>query len=427
MAKPQLGDFLIKEGGKFTGEKGLVVKFSEYQSATLLGDNKEGKSTALGLLSVLLGRSVKQVEIDALVNKFSGKLDATMKFKGKSGQSFEVTRTKSQYYLRLEGDKKDISSPQATIIEELGHCAYNPHKNQLKPIGELVKYLVPFSNTKPEDYEKGDKRLKGAVEKWEKVRADANREAKGRIVTLSNAGFATDKGEIIESKWVAAEKQYAAPLDLKKLSATLDAAGKKSDLLLQAETKRKDLKAREERLLEELAEVQKKLKVADKYIDENKEAKKEYDSVKKQYDEAAQFDREYQKWEAIKTAKTELDEYESAAQLADSKAKAAAADRKELQLSVIPECKGLAFQLEDEPNRPAGFYVDGFNAIQMSGTEYLVAILKILRKLKCRVLILDGTADFGSDFTQILEQLKKEGWYILMSEMSRGQSLTIEY
>lgn len=427
MAKPQLGDFLIKEGGKFTGEKGLVVKFSEYQSATLLGDNKEGKSTALGLLSVLLGRSVKQVEIDALVNKFSGKLDATMKFKGKSGQSFEVTRTKSQYYLRLEGDKKDISSPQATIIEELGHCAYNPHKNQLKPIGELVKYLVPFSNTKPEDYEKGDKRLKEAVEKWEKVRADANREAKGRIVTLSNAGFATDKGEIIESKWVAAEKQYAAPLDLKKLSATLDAAGKKSDLLLQAETKRKDLKAREERLLEELAEVQKKLKVADKYIDENKEAKKEYDSVKKQYDEAAQFDREYQKWEAIKTAKTELDEYESAAQLADSKAKAAAADRKELQLSVIPECKGLAFQLEDEPNRPAGFYVDGFNAIQMSGTEYLVAILKILRKLKCRVLILDGTADFGSDFTQILEQLKKEGWYILMSEMSRGQSLTIEY
>jgi len=427
MAKPQLGDFLIKEGGKFTGEKGLVVKFSEYQSATLLGDNKEGKSTALGLLSVLLGRSVKQVEIDALVNKFSGRLDATMKFKGKSGQSFEVTRTKSQYYLRLEGDKKDISSPQATIIEELGHCAYNPHKNQLKPIGELVKYLVPFSNTKPEDYEKGDKRLKEAVEKWEKVRADANREAKGRIVTLSNAGFATDKGEIIESKWVAAEKQYAAPLDLKKLSATLDAAGKKSDLLLQAETKRKDLKAREERLLEELAEVQKKLKVADKYIDENKEAKKEYDSVKKQYDEAAQFDREYQKWEAIKTAKTELDEYESAAQLADSKAKAAAADRKELQLSVIPECKGLAFQLEDEPNRPAGFYVDGFNAIQMSGTEYLVAILKILRKLKCRVLILDGTADFGSDFTQILEQLKKEGWYILMSEMSRGQSLTIEY
>lgn len=427
MAKPQLGDFLIKEGGKFTGEKGLVVKFSEYQSATLLGDNKEGKSTALGLLSVLLGRSVKQVEIDALINKFSGKLDATIKFKGKSGQSFEVTRTKSQYYLRLEGDKKDISSPQATIIEELGHCAYNPHKNQLKPIGELVKYLVPFSNTKPEDYEKGDKRLKEAVEKWEKVRADANREAKGRIVTLSNAGFATDKGEIIESKWVAAEKQYAAPLDLKKLSATLDAAGKKSDLLLQAETKRKDLKAREERLLEELAEVQKKLKVADKYIDENKEAKKEYDSVKKQYDEAAQFDREYQKWEAIKTAKTELDEYESAAQLADSKAKAAAADRKELQLSVIPECKGLAFQLEDEPNRPAGFYVDGFNAIQMSGTEYLVAILKILRKLKCRVLILDGTADFGSDFTQILEQLKKEGWYILMSEMSRGQSLTIEY
>lgn len=427
MAKPQLGDFLIKEGGKFTGEKGLVVKFSEYQSATLLGDNKEGKSTALGLLSVLLGRSVKQVEIDALVNKFSGRLDATMKFKGKSGQSFEVTRTKSQYYLRLEGDKKDISSPQATIIEELGHCAYNPHKNQLKPIGELVKYLVPFSNTKPEDYEKGDKRLKEAVEKWEKVRADANREAKGRIVTLSNAGFATEKGEIIESKWVAAEKQYAAPLDLKKLSATLDAAGKKSDLLLRAETKRKDLKEREERLLKELAEVQKKLKVADKYIDENKEAKKEYDSVKKQYDEAAQFDREYQKWEAIKTAKTELDEYESAAQLADSKAKAAAADRKELQLSVIPECKGLAFQLEDEPDRPAGFYVDGFNAIQMSGTEYLVAILKILRKLKCRVLILDGTADFGSDFTQILEQLKKEGWYILMSEMSRGQSLTIEY
>lgn len=122
-----------------------------------------------------------------------------------------------------------------------------------------------------------------------------------------------------------------------------------------------------------------------------------------------------------------MDEYESAAQLADSKAKAAAAGRKELQLSVIPECKGLAFQLEDEPNRPAGFYVDGFNAIQMSGTEYLVAILKILRKLKCRVLILDGTADFGSDFTQILEQLKKEGWYILMSEMSRGQSLTIEY
>lgn len=427
MAKPQLGDFTINEGGRFTEEMGLVVKFSEFQVATLLGDNKEGKSTALDFLSILLGRSVKQSEIDALVNKFSGKLDGSLKFRGKSGQWFEVVRTKSQYYLRLEGDKKDIGSPQATVIEELGHCAYNPHKNQLKPIGELVKYLVPFSNTKPEDYEKQDRKLKEAVKGWEDARAAANKEGKGRVVMLCGAGFATDKGEIIEAKWVAAEQKYKKPLDLKKLSTDLDAAGKKSDLLLQAETKRKELKSREAQLIEELTEVQKRLKAADKYIDENKDAKKEYDAVKNQYDTAAQFDRQYQAWEAIKRAKTEMDEFETAAQLADSKAKAAAAERKELQLSVIPDCKGIEFILEDEPDKEAGFYVDSFNTLQMSATEYLVAILKILRKLKTRILILDGTADFGSDFAAILEQLKKEGWYILLSEMRRNQELTIEY
>jgi hypothetical protein len=71
--------------------------------------------------------------------------------------------------------------------------------------------------------------------------------------------------------------------------------------------------------------------------------------------------------------------------------------------------------------------MNGFSSRQLSATEYLVAVVKILEKLGTRILILDDVATYGTPFIQLLEQLTKRGWYVLYSEMSRGQELQINY
>ena len=257
--------------------------------------------------------------------------------------------------------------------------------------------------------------------------AAANKEAKARRTMLSESGYINESGDLVEMVWVAAEKKYAKQLNIKALSEKLDEVGKRSDKLLQAETKLKELKTQEQELLAKLAEVQSAIAKGEKYVEENKGAKKEYEAVKTEYDNAAQFAVEYEAFQTAKRYRDEMYEYEQIAQTADAAVQTAEQKKKELQWQVIPNVRNAEIVIEGTPEKPAGFYVDGFNIRQQSDTQYLTSIVKILRKLGVKIIILDNLATFGSDFVELIAKLSKEGMYFLLSEMRRGSELTIEY
>lgn len=419
--------FKILEGGLYSGENPLEVDFTKSKKVGLTGDSGSGKTTGLELFKLVLGGVASEQVLKDLVNKFSGRLDVEQTFTGKDRKNYVVKLTKSQFYVREEGSTNDVPQPKSFIEENLGTVAADPMRYKNADVEKLIKWLAGFSDLGEEGFEKEYKKQKEAVKEGESGRAAANKEAKARRTMLADAGYMNDSGDLIEAKWTAAEKKYSKKLDVKALSGKLDEAGKKSDNLLKAETKLKELKTREQQLLAELADVQAAVAKGEKYIDENKGAKKEYDEIKSQYDTAASFAAEYEAFQTSRRQLTEMYEYEQVAQRADAAVQAAEKKKKEILWNVIPDARGIEIELEDTPTRKAGFYVNGFNSRQLAATEYLVAVVKILRKLGCKILVLDDLATYGTDFLKQLDQLANDGWFILTAEMRRNQELTIEY
>jgi len=422
--------FKVANGGLYGKENPLEVDFGKSKKVSLSGDSGSGKTTALECFKLILGAiDADKKVIEALVNKDSGKLELEQSFVGKDRKTYVVKMTRSQFYVRQEGSTKDEPQPKSFLKEHLGHIAVDPMAIKNASIDEVIKWLAKYS--KENEFEAKINAAKEKAKRYAAARADANKSVKAKRQILEESGYMV-KGEIVESKWTAAEKKYAKKQDVKVLSEKLDEAGKKSDRLIQAETKLKQLKSREEQLLAELAQVQADIKKGEKFVEENKDAKKQYDAIRADYDNAAQFAAEYQSWQNIKTHKEELDQFESAAQLADSREKEAIKEKTEMLWEILPDSRGIELVLEDEYEdgelvRKAGFYMNGLNSRQLSATEYLVAIVKILDKLGTRILILDDVATYGTPFVQLLEQLTKKGWYILYSEMQRGQELQINY
>lgn len=426
--------FRINDGGQFTGEDKLEVDFEEGHKVALTGEAKEGKTTGLECFKIILGAIGGEKVIKDLVNKDSGKLDIEQTFVGNDKKTYFIRATRSQYYVREEGSTKDIGEPKTFVEKHLGKVAADPMKYKNQDVDKLIKWFASFTDMGEEGFEKEYNKQKEAGKKSEDTRASANKEAKARRVLLADAGYATDKGDLIEDKWTAAEKKYESKLDVKELSAKLTAIGNKSDKFVENETKvdaqksrQKQIEAQISTLQKELAQVNENIAVGEKWLETNQNVKKEYDRVKKEYDNAAQFAAEYESFQTILRHRTEMYEYEKLAERADAAVQTAEAKKKEIMWQVIPDIRGAELVLDGTPEKPASFYVDGFNSRQQSATQYLTAIVKILDKIGCRILILDDVATYGSEFRQLLEKLAAKGWYILYSLMKIDQELTIEY
>lgn len=423
----KLGLFTVANGGVYSGGNKLEVDFSKGKVVTLGGDNGVGKTTGLECFKVIVGAIGGEKALKDLANVISGKLDIEQRFQGNDRKWYVARATKSQYYIREEGSTKDVSEPKTFIQQHLGRVAADPMAYKNAGVDKVIKWLASFTDMGEEGFERQYNKAKEDLKVAEASRAAANKEAKARLTLLADAGYVNDSGDLVESAWVAAEKKYAKPLDIKKLSAKLDEVGKRSDKLLQAETKLKELKTQEQELLAKLAEVQAAIKKGEAFVDANKEAKKEYETIKADYDNAAQFAADYESFQTIKRHRTEMYEYEQIAVRANAAAIEAEQKKKQLQWEVIPDIRGAEIVIEGTPEKPAGFYVDGFNSRQQSDTQYLTAVVKILRKLGVKIIVMDNLATYGTDFIELIAKLSKEGMYFLLSEMRRGSELTIEY
>jgi len=444
----KLKKFVVNSGGKFNPDTTgpVVIDFSQSKMVGLTGDEGEGKSTILELFKMAAGQNGGEKIIEALKNKDNSAIDLELDFVGNDKADYQIKIKDGNITVRKEGEIKR-SGEVSLLKDQLGIIGTSPLPFKNGVVGELVKWIAPFSKLGADEFEaqmaKCKKDQKGAKD----ARAAANKEAKGLRQQLVAEGYMTSKGEVIEKAWTASETKYKKKVDIKEVSARLETAGKDSDKYIRAEEKVKQSrlkKIEQERNIAELkeelklaeaglVETDKVIKAGEKYLTDNKDDKTNYDKVKTEFENVSKDAVAYDKWQDIKKKKTELDNYETASQKADALEKSIIKKQQELQWEVIPDIPGLEIILEDTHEdegvqKKAGFYINGFSSAQMSNTEFFTAVFKILKKNKVPVVIVDDASQFGSSLMKTLEDLVKGGCYVLYTEMRRGQqSLEIQY
>lgn len=406
----------------------VIVDFSKSNFVVAEGDNGLNKTSLLTALLVACG--YKSKDDKDFVNLESGKLDIEFEFVGNDRRTYIVKVTKSRFNLTYEGEA--LPEPITKMKELLGIPGVSPMEIKNKPLKDIVKWLASYTNKGAEEFEARMAKIKDGIKTAVRSRADANRSAKGLKEYLGSETMYTD--------WEGSEKKYAKKVDIKTLSAQLDDAGKKSDKLIQAEAKMKQLKERHESIAAQIeslkveeAEITKSMKTGEKFVEDNKGAKKEYDEIKAQYDTAAQKGMDFEKWQDIKRKKIELDEFETLSQKADAKEKELLEEAKELQAEIIPDVKGVELVLEDvledgKVVKKEGLYRNGVNVAQMSESEFWSTCLEIWKKNKTKILVIDNFQSLGSMAVDNINKLIKDGAYVFAAEMDRSKKeLEIDY
>lgn len=434
----KLKKFTVNHGGKFNPEAPIVIDFSKSKMISVSGDQETGKTTLTELFLMACGHLGGDAAVEALVNKDTDKLDVELQFVGNDKADYEVSRTKSRLQVKREGEVK--GAPKDLLKKMLGQVGVSPIEIKNAPVEDIVKWLSGYSSRPPEEFVRDMNKFKDGIKKAVKTRAEANKEAKAIRVGFVNEGIMDEEGQLIEKEWTAREKKFAEAIDISELSRKLTAVGTKSDKFIESEGKVNAQKERKKQIAEQIAALKKEEEQVDANITAGEEwlvkyatAKKDYDIIKKQYDTAAQDSLEFNKWQNIKTKKSELDEYETISQKADAQEKKLLKEKQELQWEVIPDIKGVEILLDDQEDeegnvRKAGFYYNGLTSRQLSFSEWFGLVVQIMKKNKIKILVIDDAATLGSKFMETLEKLTKDGCYILYTEMSRGQqTIEIEY
>ncbi len=434
----KLKEFKINAGGKFNPDAPIVIDFTKSKMVGATGDQETGKTTLIDLFLMACGQLGGEKVIDAIKNKETDKLDLELKFVGNDKADYEVSVTKSRLQVKRDGEVK--GSPKDLLKTMLGVVGRSPMEIKNAPIEEIVKWLASYSTRSAEEFEKEMTKYKNGIKASRKARAEANKSAKGLREYLAGEMLVGKDGQLIESAWKKNEELYKKEVDIADLSKKLTAAGNKVDKFIENETKVDGQKSRKAQIEAQIAALQKELTQVDenislgeKWLETNKTAKKDYDSIKKTYDSAAQDVADYNKWQEIKKKKVQMDEFEDVALKADASEKSFLKKQQELQWEVIPDIKGVTIELEDSHEDEgeqikAGFYYNGFNSRQLSESQWLGLVFKILLKNKVKIVVIDNLLNLGSKFMEVLNDLKEKGCYILYTEMSRGQqTLEIEY
>lgn len=410
----RLISYKLGAGGQFTPETSVFIQFEPKKAVKVAADNATGKTTLVDMLLLNLAAEGGDDLIKRLVNKQTGKLEGELEFIGKDRLKYKTRITKSQFILEYEGE--NLPSPKEKTRELLGAVGVSPMEIKTAPIDTVVKWLAAYTTKGVEEYTRQLEKNKDGIKRFKDSRAAANKQCKAIKELISD--------HITEQAWKGNEAKFGRKIDIKELSAKLETARKKSDNYIKAETKLKEFKTRREQLMAELAEIEGKIEQAEDYIEKNKAAKTEYDQIKVQYESAAEQAAKHEWWKNIKAKKSEMDEYESIAQAADAAEKELLEERKALQAELIPDIKGLEILLDDEEGkngRKAGLYYNGFSLSQMSESEFWSLIMQIWRKNKVKIVVIDGFSNLGSAAVEMLDKLKKDGSYILYTEMKRGQ------
>lgn len=432
----------------FNGEDN-IVKFD--------GDQGEGKSSSLEGILWLMGYSF-DVNIKEM---FNGKnpIDEEMNFE----------HNEVKYKVVAKGDKIVVKS-----CRESDGTTADKYVNEASPKDLLNRIFRKCIVRQDLRYDKSEKQVEWVSElfpmpkdekqtiieltkKIDGLKKDirpsiGNEVKKYRTLAESNPLYAEykERGEALE-KEVATLKKKDDKNDISKITteynkfvqanATLktlkevDKVNVSKDIS-DIEKQINELQIKLELKKNELSAIEKRIEDGDAYIEKNKSIEKKYNDSMVLANSANENAVRIQNFEDLKVNLQAWNEQEDKYANIDSQIKEMVKAIKEVKAEYIPKIDGVEIVTDVEMENgeivgnDIGIYLNNVNLRTLSGSEYIMTMIKIIRASGSRFIFIDDLATYGTETVAYINDLatsiKDEGGVIFCSEMERGTELRIE-
>lgn len=458
MANTTLKNITIKSFKGISENSPVIIDFNGKDNIVKFdGDQGKGKSSSLEAILWLMGYSF-DVNIKEM---FNGKnpIDEEMTFiHNEVNYKVVASKEKVEVFTLREGDgnKADKymreSSPKDLLNRIFKKCIvrqdfrYDKSEKQV----EWVSELFPMPKEEKQTIIELTKKIESL--KKDTRPAIGNEVKKYKTLTESNLLYLEykERGEALE-KEVATLKKKDDKNDISKIttdynkfvqaSATLktlkdvDKVKVECDIL-DIERQINDLQIKLELKKSDLLAIDKRIEEGDAYIEKNKSIEKKYADSMALATSANETAIRIQNFESLKVNLQAWNEQEDKYANIDSEIKEMVKAIREVKAEYIPKIEGLEIvtdvEMEDGEivGNDIGIYLNNVNLRTLSGSEYIMTMIKIIRASGSRFIFIDDLATYGSEtisyINELAHSIKDDNGVIFCSEMSRGTELVIE-
>lgn len=432
----ELEEFSASSFMGISNDSTVLIDFTQRRKGQniteFIGDGHTGKSSRLyGILYAMGARF--NLEKKQLINLIDGKLEEGLKFKW-NGIRYHVIVTTSRVEVKKYNEGADKwtkidDEPMTFLREVFGPVGLSPFEvRNLKGSKQIEYFQSMFGSG--DDASKQMQKLEADYDLKFGSRRDINRDAKQLSSALEIEPLYQNREESEKkfSKVVSAEKEqrnykekeknnadyerYKANLDLLKagLSGTQKTIERLKMELVAAEAEEKETA---ERILK-----------GNKWMEDNKNVAKEYETAKKEWVALSQTLADQEKWKDI--LRREKIFNEKTDQSTTLTAELDEINEKILKLTkkFIPKVEGLEIKVAvgiDKNGKEEGVFYQGKSISILSESEYVELWCLIFDAAGMNVIVVENLSSMGSDAVKTLNLLAKNGAQIFATKVDRAQ------
>lgn len=444
--KLSLKNFNIQSFAGISKGNPIVISFPDgHRFLKAEGDQGTNKTSTIEALKSLLGENM----VANSVNSEDDDKKAIGRFIGKDGLLYQVRMTKTTFVLEnivtdengepVTDEKgkersREEKKPMTLIRKLVGPLGISPMELKHKNTSEQIDWLQSHYSDGAEDFKKKETQIKQKSSAAYKKRTDVNRDIKKLNAILDANDFFKNKKkwedefaiisneaavqEKLNEKKEAAEKYIRAEEKLKTVKAQAQSVDTET-AAIQAEIER--LQKALELKKGEAAELQEKISVGEKFLEENKTINDEYQETNDTFLRIQELKISKAGFDAMIASETELSSLSKQKEELTNEYEAANTDLSEYIKSFTPDIPDFEVKIATDDSNDEGLFYRGKSIDQLCESELWEMCLLIWAAFDVRVVFVENLNSLGSNAIDRLNWFVNNGGYVFATEMDRAE------
>jgi len=385
-------------------------------------------STICGILYAM--GATFNIDKKKLLNTTDEAIDVNLKFKYEE-ESYQVVAKTGRIELKKlnedTGKWSAVDSPVAMLRKIFGPVGLSPFSVKELKGKDQIKYFQDMFGS-GEDASKKMKNLEAEIEKIFSDRRDVNREVKALEGALNAEPLFQNYEKSLErfEKPISAEKEKKKYDELsekktayEKYENTVSIAAAdvrdKTNKIAELEKQLSQLKVERDKMQESVTK-------GNKWLEDNKEVLKEFETANNEWLNLSKTLSEYETWKAVLKKEKEFNEkQEQAITLTGELDKKREALLK-LTKSCLPKVEGLTIKVAaglDKTDQPEGVFFGEQAIHELSESEYIDMWCQIWDAAGTNHVFVENISSLGSDAVATLNSIAKNGGTVFATRMDR--------
>lgn len=439
---------------------GIVIVFPEgFNYMQKEGDQGTGKTSLDATLAELIGLEVAPNAINSITKEKWSKLRLT----GKDGNLYEIRTTKATFSVdRIETDpdtgeimtnakgkevKSEMKTPKEFIRRVVGPAGVSPDKIKAMSPADQVEWVRGLFTLSKEVLEQ-EAKIKQEYDASYKARTKAGNDKKFHKALVDDSPFYKEYGkwekyfaetnfDDLEKKMAAVREAYTVfqkseqgveTLKTLTLPAAKEQVSREEESMLAIQKKIQEL---QEQLTQKhndldvakknVIAVEERITNGQKWLDENKKAKEDFDSMSTQVADATNFKADKVKWEQMLENKKQMDHYEDEYIRLSNRIDEYAKAKQQIVALYSPDVEGLEVCTPQEGDDRQGLYYYGKTMVQLAESELWEMATKLWKTLGVKVIFVENISSLGSGAIDVFNEFLENGGMIFATMMNRAQ------